>query len=180
MKMREWIYVTMFAMMCFTACDDDDDNGRELADTDETFVENVAMGNMIEVRFGTLAASKGVHADVREFGQMMVEEHNTAQLELKAIADDYEDIDWPVDMDDAHEQIYQQLMNLEGYKFDSLYTASQVMDHEHTLSLFETEVNTGKEQRVKDYATKFKPHIEMHLAEATTLHAMIMAQPPGN
>jgi putative membrane protein len=173
MKKRGWIYLAMFMMLSFAACDDDDE-GRNMEDADETFVEQVALGNLTEIQFGTLAATKGTDSRVRAFGEKMKNEHTTAQQELKSIADDYRDVDWPSDMDAAHKQIYQQLQSRQGYSFDSLYMSSQVMDHQQTLTIFDTEVNSGTNQTVKAYATKYRPHIQMHYEEATTIHAAIL------
>jgi putative membrane protein len=180
MKTRLWIYAAMFAAtILWSACDDDED-GRSLNDADETFVEKAALSNMTEIEFGQMAATNGNDQMVRDFGQHMVNAHTTAQNELRNIANDYNDIDWPEELDQQHQQMRQQLMNMTGYSFDSLYMKSQVMDHEATRTVFETEVNGGTEQSVKSYASKYLPHIEEHLQKADSIQNVLLTTGQGD
>jgi len=128
---------------------------------------------MAEVNFGQLAVTKGSDSLVRAFGQHMVTEHTTAQDELKEIADDFNNVTWPTELDSAHREIREQLETLEGYSFDSLYMSTQVMDHEKTIDLFETEISQGEEQRVESYATKYLPHIQEHYEQADSIRTVI-------
>jgi putative membrane protein len=175
MKTKAHFYAIIFAAIAVcSACDDDDDE-RALNDTDRNFVNNAAVANIAEVKLGQLAATKANSQAVKDFGQHMVMEHTTALNELRDIADDYRNGDLPEEMDQQHKQMEQQLMNLSGYSFDSLYMASQVTDHQATKMLFETEVSGGTEARVKAYATKYLPHITAHLQKADSIKAVIMA-----
>ncbi|HEY0741919.1 MAG TPA: DUF4142 domain-containing protein, partial [Chryseosolibacter sp.] len=96
--------------MAAVACDNDEDNKRSLATTDKTFVQDAARSNLTEIEFGALAATKGNTEMVREFGQHMVDEHTTAQNELRDLANDYGNVDWPDGLDAQHQQIREQLM----------------------------------------------------------------------
>jgi putative membrane protein len=181
MRTRRWIYAAMFAsVFAISACDDDDDNERSLNAVDDNFVEKAALANMTEVDFGQLASTKATNTAVKAFAQHMVSEHTTAQNELRDIADDYNNIDWPDDLDQQHQQIKQQLMTLTGYAFDSLYMASQVMDHETTRNLFQNEITNGTEQRVKSYASKYLPGIEHHLHQADSIRNVLLTSGDGN
>ena len=171
----------MFASITWMACDDDDDNRRSLNDTDEDFVENAARANFTEIEFGALAVTKASDPLVREFAEEMVAEHTTAQNELRSLANNYRDIEWADDeddLDDAHEDMKAQLESLEGYSFDSLYMMSQVNDHEMAVSLFESGTD-ATETDVKNYASKFLPHIEMHLEKADSIN-MVITENAGN
>ncbi|HYF70333.1 MAG TPA: DUF4142 domain-containing protein [Ohtaekwangia sp.] len=180
MKTKLWIYGLLFSsLMMWTACDDDDnndDNDRSVNDADETFVEKAALSNMTEIEFGQLAVEHGQSAEVRDFGQHMIDEHTTAQNELRNIADDIDDIDWPDDMDQHHRTLQDQLLEKEGYSFDSMYMATQVVDHENAQNLFQSQATNGTDEQVKSYAAKYLPHIEMHLDEAQDLKDMLMTE----
>lgn len=180
MKTKVWLYALMIAsLIAWSACDDDDDdNDRSLNDTDENFVEKAALANMTEVEFGKLAATNASDSSVKSFGQHMVTEHTTALNELKSISDNYDGIDWPSGMDQQHKDMHDQLMGMSGYAFDSLYIHSQVMDHQTTRDLFQSEVSGGNEQRVRSYASKYLPHIEEHLAKADSIQNMLAEPPP--
>lgn len=179
MTTKIWMYIMVFVALGMGACDNDDDNRRSVNDVDEDFVEKAALSNMTEVDFGEIAASKGDDPLIREFGQMMVTEHTTAQTELQAIANDIDDIDWPRELDPQHRQIREQLNSLSGHAFDSLYMATQVTDHQMTISNFETEIATGTDATVKGYASKYLPHIQAHLSKADSIQTVITPD-PGN
>jgi putative membrane protein len=57
-----------------------------LASDDRKFVMEAAHGGMMEVRMGRMAADKASNADVKAFGQRMVDDHSRANSELMALA----------------------------------------------------------------------------------------------
>ena len=185
MKHTRWIYAVLLASaFAFTACDDDDDNiiddDPSLNAADKTFLENAARANMTEIEFGTLPADKGSDSLVVAFAQHMIDEHTTAQDELEDIRDDYDNIDWPEEMDQEHLDIMSGLDTLEGYQFDSLYIASQVMDHEAAESLFQNASDNATETQIKSYAAKYLPHIQEHLSRADSVQSVLATRAGTN
>src|SRR6476659_6762106 len=57
-----------------------------LTAADRTFVMEAARGGMAEVEMGRLAVNKASNADVKQFGQRMVDDHGKANDELKGLA----------------------------------------------------------------------------------------------
>jgi predicted outer membrane protein len=53
---------------------------------DKNFILAAAQGGMTEVKLGELAATNGMRADVKTFGQMMVKDHTAINDDLKALA----------------------------------------------------------------------------------------------
>jgi putative membrane protein len=160
----------------WVGCDEDDDNSLnkpDLNETDETFVEVAARSNMAEIEFGELAASKASDSLVKSFAQQMVSEHTAAQNELKDLADDFGGIEWPNDLDQGHDSVMAELNNASGYTFDTLYMKSQVMAHQNAVNIFATAKSNSTDTRVKAYATKYHPHIEMHLEKADSIQTVV-------
>lgn len=176
MRTNKWMYAIMIASLSWVACDDDDDDKPSLNDTDETFVEKAALSNFTEIKFGELASTKANDSLVRSFARDMVQEHNAAQNELKDIANDYGDIDWPDELDQQHKDLLDDLNGREGYSFDSLYMRSQVVDHQMAIINFESQATTGTVERVKAYAIKYLPHLEKHSQEADSIHNVLAAK----
>lgn len=176
MKTNKWIYAIMLSSLVWVACDDDDDtlDRPSLNDTDETYVEMAARSNMAEIKFGEIAATKATDSLVRVYAQQMVTEHTAAQNELEEIADDYQGVEWPNDLDEGHDEIKDQLDEAQGYSFDSLYISSQVTMHEAARDMFAQASTGSTEARVKGYASKYLPHIDMHLEQADSLHTVII------
>ena len=168
MKINTLLAMTSAVVLfSFAACSDDDDNN-ELNATDQNFVMNASLSNTAEVDAGTLAAAQGSSAGVKMFGSMMVTEHGTAQTELKNLGPT---IGMTINdtIDPPHVALKQQLQTLTGRAFDSTYIINQIADHQKTLTQFDNEISAGSHQMVRNYADKYRPHIQMHLHMADSI-----------
>lgn len=178
MKSNKWIYaIVAIASLSWVACDDDDNilDRPNLNETDETFVEVAAQTNMAQVDFGELAVTKATDSLVRVFAQEMIDGHTTAQDELRELADDYAGIEWPNDLDEGNDEIMDQLNEAEGYSFDSLYMRTQVNLHQGATSFYQTATGNTTDARVKGYANKYLPRIQMHHERADSIHTVVVA-----
>jgi putative membrane protein len=54
-------------------------------------------------------------------------------------------------------------MGLNNLAFDTTYISGQVSDHQKAIALFQTEINNCQDARVKAYANKYLPKLQMHL-----------------
>jgi putative membrane protein len=130
---------------------------------DARFVLQAAEGGMMEVAKGKLAAQKGAHEGVKQFGQKMVDDHTKASDELKAIASG-KNITLPGEMPPSPmPAMLAKLEKLEGAAFDRAYVDDQVRDHEKTIALFEREAKTGQDAELKAFAEKTLPTLKEHL-----------------
>jgi len=149
---------------------DDDDNSNNLNSTDTDFTMKATMGNTAEISAGQMASLKATAANVKAFGQMMVSDHGTAKTELHNIASDL-NLYSPDSLDAQHVALAAQLSTLTGRAFDSVYIHSQVNDHLQTISLFQNEINSGMNSRLKNYANDQMPHLQLHLQNAQAIAA---------
>jgi putative membrane protein len=132
--------------------------------SDTGFVKQAAEGGMMEVAKGKLAAEKGSHDAVKQFGQKMVDDHTKAGDELKSIASG-KSITLPGDTTRAPMQaLLAKLEKLEAAAFDRAYVDDQIRDHEKTIALFEREAKTGKDAELKAFAEKTLPALKEHLS----------------
>lgn len=181
MKTKKWIFAILVASvsMAWVACEEDEDNPinkPELNETDDTFVELAARSNLTEIEFGELAVTKATDSLVKSFAQEMVNGHTTAQNELKDIKDDFDGIDWPNDLSQANDSIMERLNNASGHEFDTLYMRTQINLHQVAANTFESAKMNTTDARVKAYATKYHPHIVMHLEKADSIQTVIIAE----
>jgi len=158
---------SLLAISAMVACEKD-----KLNDTDRDFAMQAGYSNSAEIAAGQLAASKGSSAMVRNYGQMMVMDHQMALTELVTIGNE-EGLSVPTTPDPAHQALMQRLSTLSGYQFDTAYMNSQIMDHQMAINLFQNEVDNGKRNRVQDYAADKLPHLRMHLASADSIRAAL-------
>lgn len=167
MKVRNLIAGGCLLATVFTACKKDDDNS--LNSTDKNFLVQAAFSNNNEIDAGQLASTKGTKDSVKMYGSMMVSDHTTANTELHTVADP-NGVQLPTTPDPAHVVIKQQLMAMTaGTMFDTAYIRGQVRDHNATIALFQDEIANGKNQAVKDLASKKLPVITAHQQLATTI-----------
>src|SRR3954464_917284 len=76
-------------------------NSGRMAAADKAFVMKAAEGGLAEVELGKLAADKASSNDVKQFGQMMVDDHSKANDQLKSVAQQ-KGITLPTDTDAKH------------------------------------------------------------------------------
>jgi len=140
--------------------------------SDQTFVMKAAHGGMAEVKLGTLATQKAANADVKAFGQQMVDDHSKANDELKQLAST-KGITLPTDIDAKDQATYDRLSKLSGAEFDRAYMNHMVSDHRTDVSEFRRESQHGSDPDVKAWAAKTLPTLEHHLQMAESTDAKV-------
>ena len=134
------------------------------------FVQKAAMSDMYEVEAGNIASQKGQSAQVKGFGQMMVDAHSKTTEELKGIvASEKVKVDLPTKLDSKHQKLIDDLNAASGEEFDKTYAKQQVDGHDEAVKLFDSYAKDGDNAALKQFAQKTLPVIQEHLAEAKKL-----------
>ncbi len=129
---------------------------------DLAFVINTAPGGLGEVELGRLAASKAQSADVKAFGQKMVEDHSKVIEDVKLLMVQKKVL-LPPDVMPTHIETMNKLSKLSGAEFDKEYVKAMVEDHEKDVAEFENVSKTATDADVKAFAAKTLPTLKMHL-----------------
>lgn len=148
-----------FLLACVTAisvgCSDGRDNGtndrasdstigtsgdRDVSSADVNFVRDLATANMAEIDLGKMAVDRGTSAEVKKFGQMMIDDHTAALNKLKAIASEHR-IDVPAQVDDRHRDLHDKLAKLKGPELDREYATAMVGGHEDVVEMLESRID---------------------------------------
>jgi putative membrane protein len=129
---------------------------------DQKFVMEVAKGGMAEVELGKLATEKASSADVKSFGQRMVDDHTKAGDELKALAQS-KNITLPTEIDPKEKALRDRLAKLSGEAFDRAYMTAMLDDHRKDANEFRIESRAGKDPEVKAWAAKTLGIVTQHL-----------------
>jgi predicted outer membrane protein len=106
----------------------------------QTFVNRLAIAGMTEVQLGRMAAERAQNADVKAFGQMMVQDHTKAGKELMQLAKQ-SNIAWPTQLDQKHRDLVDRLSTLQGAAFDREYMNAMVSGHQEVAN--ELRARTG-------------------------------------
>jgi putative membrane protein len=132
---------------------------------DHMFMTEAAIGGMTEVRLGQLATERAASADVKMFGQHMVDDHGKANEELMSLASQ-KNVTLPTTLDAKHQAMVDKLSKLSGAEFDSAYMKEMVKDHEKDVSEFEKASKSAEDADLKAWAAKTLPTLRSHLQMA--------------
>lgn len=135
------------------------------AKEDAAFAVEAANGGLLEVQLGTLAVTKASSPRVKQFGQMMVEDHTEVNNELKALAQ-RKNITLPTVMGDKHQRKYDNFAEKSGSDFDKAYMDLMVEDHKEDIRKFEEQAKDGNDPELKAWASAKLPTLQQHLREA--------------
>ena len=133
--------------------------------TDQTFMLNTAKASMAEVELGKLAAQNASSAQVKKFGQKMVDDHTKANEELKALAGS-KNVVLPSDVDAQDKATRDKLAAITGEAFDREYMTMMVAGHRKVVDSFRAEANAAGDADLKAWVNKTLPTVEEHLKMA--------------
>ena len=175
-------------------------SGAALSGDDRKFIMNAAHGGMMEVKLGQMAADKATSADVKAFGQRMVDDHSKANTELMALAAQ-KGVALPGASDAAmmsdqqgrtdtaassqhharvetntgetldDQKAMNKLSGLSGDAFDREYINMMVKDHEKDVKEFEKVSTKAKDPDVRAFAAKTLPTLRDHLQQVRDIQS---------
>ncbi|WP_300601229.1 DUF4142 domain-containing protein [Niabella sp.] len=139
---------------------------------DADFAVTAADGGLMEVALGQLAQRNGAHAEVKDFGLMMVKDHSAANNELKALATQ-KNISLPDSLSEGLKKKYDRLRSLKGAAFDKEYIKLMVEDHKEDVNAFRNYTNKGADQNLVQWAAGKLPVLEAHLQHAQQVDSLL-------
>ena len=141
-----------------------------MSSQDRDFIMDAAMGGMMEVELGRMAAQQGSSDAVKQFGQRMVDDHSKANEELTSLASS-KGITLATTMDEKQHKDMMKLQAMTGADFDRAYSKMMLSDHKKDVSEFEKQSMKGTDPDLKAFASKTLPTLKEHLQMANALPA---------
>jgi putative membrane protein len=132
------------------------------------FAKKAAIGGMMEVQLGQMAAQKASNQRVKDFGQMMVADHSKANDQLKALASQH-NVQLPTALDDDHQKKVDDLTKKSGSDFDKAYMSMMVDDHKEDIGEFQDAAKNTDDQALSNFATTTLPVLQKHLDSAQAI-----------
>ena len=140
--------------------------GNSDMEKDAEFAVEAANAGLLEVQLGTLGTTKATSERVKQFAQMMVDDHTKANNELKALASE-KGIALPdVINEDAQKEYYDLDQKEKGDEFDKEFMDQMVEDHRDIIRNFEGEADNGNDADIKAWAAGKLAALRHHLEEA--------------
>ena len=155
-----------------SSCKKERDNDFRLSNQD--FIDRASSSNTFEIAAGNLAMIKGVSADVKAYGQHMVNDHTTVGAEMVALAS-HKGWSVPINLQPKELANLDSLTRATGAAFDALFAKKMVVSHQEAVDLFETatKANGVPDIELRAFAAIKLPALKAHLQEAIALDAQI-------
>jgi len=134
--------------------------------TEEKFLKDAIQGNLAEVDVGKMAQQKGATQAVKDFGAMLVKDHQMANERAAQVAQQLS-IAAPDKPNMKQQAIAQKLARLSGIKFDQAFAEDMVKDHQEDIAQYQNESQLSGP--VGDYAKATLPTLHEHLKMAEGL-----------
>lgn len=149
-----------------------EDQNEEAVDSnkedDAEFAVEAADAGMLEVQLGTVAVTKASSPQVKQYAQMMVDDHAKANEELKALAGT-KNITLPATLSNERQRTYDNFKEKSGEGFDKDYIDQMVKDHREVIDEFEEQAKDGSDPEIKSWASSKLVALQNHLREAERL-----------
>ena len=125
-------------------------------------------GNAGEIRLAELALKNSENPEVKEYAQMMIQDHSKANDELSQIAKNH-NIDFPPAPPAADVEMSKTLLDLKGPEFDKKYMGEVVTGHTNDLAAYKKAKGEVKDHLLKAYVDETEPTVAEHLKKAKQL-----------
>jgi len=132
------------------------------------FANTAAQSGLAEVQAGQLAEQRAASPQVRQFGQILVQDHTAANQRLQDIAQQ-DNLTLPEQPSGAQRSELKRLRGLSGQQFDRSFVQAEIKDHRQAIAQFEREERTGKDPTLKAFAHDTLPVLRKHLRMAQSL-----------
>jgi putative membrane protein len=145
--------------------------------TDANILAMLDADNIADSSAGSIAASKGTNASVKEFGRMMMKDHHQLRVEGAALAK--KDSLTPAmpagNTDEASEKALADSLNsmAKGADWDKFYIDHMVTGHEKVLREAQDAANNAQNADLKAMIQKATPVVQKHLDKAKDIQTKL-------
>jgi len=132
------------------------------------FLQEAAVGNLLEIRSSELAKRTSTNTEIRRFADMMLADHQKNMAELKPLAQ-RNNVVLPNDLTPEKKQELNKLTSANGAAFDRAYLDLQLKAHQQTVGKFETVGQSLGDTDVRAFVDKSLPVLRKHLDMVSTM-----------
>lgn len=152
--------------------------GAQQGDLD--FASKATASNNFELQAANIALSKSQNQNIKQYAQMIVDDHTAAGNELSTLV---KNKNWQLNTadDQNYKDMIDKLNNADAATFDSVYTDMMVKSHQDAINLFK-DANTGTaitDADLRKFAGDKVPRFEKHLDQIKTIKPTSSTMPNG-
>lgn len=132
-------------------------------------LNDLHQANQQEIRMGQLAVEKGSTPDVRDYGKMLIDDHQANDQKVIALA-----AKSGVSLKNADAGIYEkiQMSNLKGFtgrSFDENFAKHMVADHKKDIESLQSAQKSPLPQDIREFVGDTLPALQKHLERGQKL-----------
>ncbi len=136
-----------------------------VAAADTTYIREALRGNLAEVDLGRIAEDRAEDADVKAFGERMVESHNSMNERWATLAKS-NGMRWELGLDPETKQTADRLSDLDDDEFDQAYMTEMIQRHEQDLAALQRISRSARSSDVRALASDAQSTVREHLSQA--------------
>jgi putative membrane protein len=138
---------------------------------DRNFVRDMAIANMAEVELAKLVPERSTDGEIKEFAQLMIDDHAKSLNALKAIAAQH-NIAVPTEIDPRHVRLRDKLAKWHGNEFERNFMDAMIDEHDDMLDELEDRVD---EEKLAEYKAEMADRLS---GKKAVEHAEVVAVLP--
>lgn len=135
----------------------------------QPYVMMAGSSDLYEIQSGQLAQQRTQRAELRQFGQMLVDHHTQTTQQVMAAARAAGMNPPPPTLLPLHQRMLTELQQANGAAFDQLFVRQQTRAHEMALALHQNYARNGDTPALRTAATGAVPIITQHLERVRQL-----------
>ena len=137
-------------------------NATEGLEIQREFVHTAFSGNLMEVELGRMAQQQAKSQQVKDLGQMLMQDHRQANDKLQTIAQN-KNIEVPATtMAEMHQEKVEELRGLSGSEFDKKYVSLMIEAHQNAIQRFESAQNELQDTELKQWVSNTLETLRKH------------------
>jgi len=133
---------------------------------DQSFLKEAIEGDMAEVKMGELAQQKGQSQDVKQFGQMLQDDHGKHLQQAQQQAQQM-GVTPPTQPNAKQKAMYDHMSKLSGAQFDKAFAQGMVKDHKQDIAKYQKEAKS--KGPLAQFAQQTLPVLQKHLQTAQSI-----------
>jgi putative membrane protein len=133
---------------------------------DQAFLKDAVQGDLSEVKMGQLAQQKGQSQDVKQFGQMLQQDHGQHLQQSQQMAQQM-GVTPPTEPNAEQKAMYDRLSKMNGTQFDKAFAKDMVQDHKKDIAKYQKEAKS--KGPLANFAQQTVPVLQKHLQTAQSL-----------
>lgn len=153
------------------ATDGKKNNSSKLKPEETSFIQQTAVGGLMEVEAGNLTLQKTKFEQVKDFAKRMIKDHTQANNELQTLASGM-GIKLPGALPSAEQNRFDAMKQMTGNEYDQNYMDMMVNDHAKTIDLFNG-ASRFDNPELRSFALKMLPVLNEHHRTAIKLDSLV-------